>query len=253
LRREVWVFASSYVAANSLFSRASYERVFNAGDPAEPPPGRVSVVVPGWHEPRHFLEASLSSLKEQTVVWSFPDRFEYVFVGCEGVDLDVPERYGYRVLCAPRGKLNARHLGIVSSSGDIIVAADSDTFYPPNWLNLVLKPFKEPDVVGVCTPTWQGWLEPLVGIPKALVFAYKMTGRGSAFRKSAYFEVGGFNLAVNQENIRELWLEEEFLFYRRLRSRGRIAYVDAPVIHLGVETVGRGLRPYPRGKRAYAT
>ncbi|MEM1552014.1 MAG: glycosyltransferase family A protein [Candidatus Bathyarchaeia archaeon] len=39
--------------------------------------------------------------------------------------------------------------GILASSGEIIVAMDTDCWYPEAWLNNVLKPFKDPSVVAV--------------------------------------------------------------------------------------------------------
>ena len=249
--RGVATALSLYGFLNSLGSSASWRRVFDSDYPVSPPPGRVSVVVPGWCEPPWLLWTSLSSLRSQRVVAEYPSLFEYIFVGCTGVDLDIPRSLGYRILCAPRGKLNARHLGTLHSTGDIIVAADADSYYPPNWLTLLLEPFSDPGVVATTTPTWQGWLEPAVYYLKLLVYANKMSGRGSAYRREAYFKTGGFNLAVDQSNIRELQLEEEILFHRRLTEAGRVVYVDAPVIHLG-GAARRGLRAYPRGKRTYA-
>jgi len=235
----------AYISANSAVAASSYGLVSRRGEPAKPQ-CRVSVVVPAWREPEELLERSLSSLKDQTVVEEYPDMFDFVFVGCEGVDLSIPLEYGYRVMCAERGKLLARHIGILNSEGDIIVAADADTYYPPSWLDAMLRPFHSRDVVATTSTTWQGWLEAVAGIPKLIVFSMKMSGRGSAFRKWAYFAVGGFDLEADRRyletrDMRILLAEEEFGFKSKLEKLGRVVLVNAPVIHLG-GTAKRGLR-----------
>jgi cellulose synthase/poly-beta-1,6-N-acetylglucosamine synthase-like glycosyltransferase len=254
-----WLFAlgsiTGYLTANSVVALESYRKVSNPGEPIQPP-STVSVVVPAWHEPDELLEISLSSLREQTVVQRYPGLFDFIFVGCEGTNLDIPSKYGYRVLCAPRGKLRARHLGIASATGEIVVAADADSFYPPGWLDLMLRPFHDPGVVATTSTTWQGILEPLAALPKLLVYENRISGRGSAFRKWAYFVVGGFDLSADDRyletgNTNFLVEEEEISFKRRLEALGRVVLVDAPVIHLGVAH-SRGLRasllPVPEGQ-----
>jgi len=245
-----WLFAlgliaGSYLALNSITAAESYRRVHSREKPIKPP-STVSVIVPAWREPPELLEKSLSSLKEQTVVKYYPELFEFIFVGCEGVDLRIPFNYGFKILCTPRGKLRARHIGICSAAGDIIVAVDADSYYPPNWLNLMLRPFHDSDVIATTSTTWQGPLEMFVALPKLLIFNNKMSGRGSAFYKWAYFAVGGFDLNADERyletrDINILIAEEEINFKRKLEKIGKVVLVDAPVVHLGVKP-GRGLR-----------
>jgi glycosyltransferase involved in cell wall biosynthesis len=206
------------------------------------------VVVPGWCEPDQLLQVSLTSLRNQSVVREYPDMVELMFVGCEGVNLSIPSSLGFRVLCARRGKLRARHLGIEKSAGDIVVACDSDTYYPPNWLNLVLRPFSDPEVVAVSSPTWQGVAEPVVHFLSVAYYSGRMSGRASAFRRWAYRSAGGFNLAVDDVFLATgdtsvLVAEEEVGLMERLRRVGKVAFVDAPVLHLGIAE-GRGLHAY---------
>lgn len=238
-----------YVGVNIATALSAWSRVNRVEEPVRPPK-TVSVVVPGWREPDWLLETSLSSLRRQTVVEAYPRFFDFVFVGCEGVDLSVPRRWGFRVFCAPRGKLRARHLGIQYSLGEIIVGADADTYYPPNWLNLMLQPFHDPGVVGVSAPKWLGVLELAAHLPAVVFYSSRMSGRASAFLKEAYYRVGGFNLAVDDLYIKTgdvgiLVVEEEAWFAERLRRIGKIVFVDAPVVHLGWRR-GRGLYSYTR-------
>jgi glycosyltransferase involved in cell wall biosynthesis len=190
-------------------------------------------------------------LKKQSVVQKYPELFEFIFVGCEGVNVDIPSKYGYSIYCAPRGKLNARHIGIMNSHNDIIVSVDCDCYYPPNWLNLMLRPFYDGSVVGTTSTTWQGQWEHLTALLKLAEYSNRMSGRGSAFLKDAYFASGSFNFNIDQRDIRALLMEEEVEFRKRLERIGKVVLVDAPVIHLGGRAK-RGLRGYPRGKSSYA-
>jgi cellulose synthase/poly-beta-1,6-N-acetylglucosamine synthase-like glycosyltransferase len=243
--REALLFSlTTYIGVNIVSAVSAWDRVFSLEPPVKPP-RKVSVVVPAWHEPDHLLFASLSSLRSQTVVQAYPRFFDFILVGCDGINLSIPRRLGFRVLCSSRGKLKARHLGIEASEGEIIVASDADSFYPPNWLNLMLRPFYQPDVVAVSAPTWFGALEPLVQVPKNLHYSSKLSGRASAFLKKAYYLSGGFNLSVDDvyertKDTSVLVEEEEINFFNRLRKFGKIVFVNAPVIHLGHKT-GRGL------------
>jgi cellulose synthase/poly-beta-1,6-N-acetylglucosamine synthase-like glycosyltransferase len=241
LSRGLFLRAFGYVSINMLVSLSAWNSVNSVEEPVEPP-RRVSVVVPGWNEPSELLEISLSSLRNQTVAKAYPHLFDYIFVGCEGVDLSIPEKYGYRILCAPKGKLKARHLGIQHSAGEIIVAVDSDSYYGPNWLNLVLQPFHDPGVVGVAAPTWQGVLEPVAHGFSALFYSSKLSGRGSAFLKEAYYRAGGFNLAVDDlyeesGDTSILVLEEEVGFAERLKRLGRVVFVDGLTAGASTHTI----------------
>jgi hypothetical protein len=108
-----------------------------------------------------------------------------------------------------------------------------NTFYPPNWLNLVLRWFRHPNVVGVVTPrlvdptenlvvsyisTWMT----LMDVGPLLAGGMRAPGQGMAFYKQAYFDVGGFDLNINQRNVHEMVREEEIRFAMKLRRLGRL-------------------------------
>ena len=48
-----------------------------------------------------------------------------------------------------QGSAYARNAGFVASSGDILVATDDDVTVPPDWLEKLLQPFTQPDVMVV--------------------------------------------------------------------------------------------------------
>lgn len=232
---------AGYLVANT--ARAAYANYkVNAEEIPSPPVAKVSVVLPAWKEPDEFLEASMQSIKNQSVVQMYPSQVELVFVGCESINMDIPNKYADKVLCAPRGKLQARHMGIENSVGDIIVATDADCYMGRNWLNMMLQPFNDPSVVAVAGTTWLDVLEPVASIAKIVHFNRLISGRNSALRKSAYYATGGFSFDVDPSDAKAMQEIEEFDFRRKLNALGNVVLVDAPVRHVAWEVAGRGIR-----------
>lgn len=194
------------------------------------PAATVSIIIPAFNE-EDYIEKTLESVLSQNIILSYSDYFECIVIDNESTDdtAEIAEEY-CKVISAPRGKLNARHAGIKAAQGDIIVACDADTYYPPNWLNLLLSHFHRPEVVAVHGPfltqgnllfkiaqVWETTLLPsLRGV--------KMSGANSAFRKEAYFKIGGFNLDIDQFNHEQIWTEEEFKFLTKLQTLGVVIF-----------------------------
>lgn len=60
----------------------------------------------------------------------------------------VAEFPGVRLICEARqGLAYARNTGFVASTGDIVIATDDDVTLPPDWLEKVLAPFCQQDVM----------------------------------------------------------------------------------------------------------
>lgn len=209
-------------------------RVFNGKDVVFEPPCSTSIVMCSLNE-EGFIEKALQSLADQNVRRKFPDKFECILVDSHSEDgtVKIAESYGWTVYQAPRGKLNARHLGFEKVEGEVVVSVDADTFYPPNWLNLVLRWFEQPNVIGVVTPrlvdpseslamsyvsTWMT----LIDVGPLLAGGLRAPGQGMATYKQAYFDVGGFDLNINQQNVHEMVREEEIRFAMKLRRLGRV-------------------------------
>ena len=241
--RDIALALMSWVGINTASALHSWYRAWNEDDELVELDVRVSIIIPAWYEPEEILRKSIESVHSQNIVKAYRDRFEIIVVNGE-----LPEwiyEYADKVLYSPRGKLNARHLATQHAAGDIIVSIDADTIYPCNFINLLLKPFSEPDVVATTTNTWLGGFEPLINLFKHIHYGSKMLGRGSAYWRWAYYAVGGFDLSVNQEVPEEMVVEEEINFFKKLSQIGRVVYVDAPAIHLGEELPTRGIRWRP--------
>lgn len=189
-----------------------------------------------------FIQKTLETLRNQNVADAYPDCFEWMLVDSNSQDntTGIAEDYGWTVYQAPRGKLTSRHLGIEKAKGEVIVGVDADSAYGKNWLNLILRHFQNSRVVGVVGPRiadpqeagplgsgFSIWLS-LVDVSP--IAGLRMPGQSSAFRKDAYYQVGGFNLDINQQNVHEMVREEEIRFAWKLRKLGLVIVdMQAPV------------------------
>jgi len=229
-------------------------RVFDRNAEVSKPPF-VSVVMCAYNE-EGFIERALKSLEDQNLTSTYPSCFEYLLIdsGSQDYTTAIAEDYGWIVYQAPRGKLTARHVGMEKARGEIVVSVDADTFYPPNWLNLMLRWFRQPNVVGVVGPRlvdpqeafWATglsvWLS-LIDTGPLLLGGMRAPGQSVAFYRQAYFDVGGWDLSINQHNVHEMVREEEIRFAMKLRTLGQVI-VDwqAPVLTSArrVMFVGKG-------------
>jgi glycosyltransferase involved in cell wall biosynthesis len=198
---------------------------------AEPP--ETSIIIPTLNE-EAYLPETMSSLANQNIKKAYPEKFETIVVDSGSTDrtLETGRKFEAKILCAPKGKLTARHIGVMNAQGEIIIGVDADTYYPPNYLNLVLKEFRNPETVGVSTPRMCGkdgnailytgyvWTNLVQGVINT-----RMPGSNSNFRKAAYLETGGFNLTINQFDAQQMVQEEEYAFPARLRKIGKVVWL----------------------------
>lgn len=200
-----------------------------AEDKAAAPPARVSILVPTLNEADYVGDAC-RSLALQTLRRDHPDRVEILLVdsGSRDGTREVARPYVDRVVSAPRGKLAALATGVHKARGDIVLEADADGWYPPDWARRMVAPFEDPGVAAVRgrfvyydSPVLRVASPPLRAALSALG---NLPGGVRAYRKAAFNQTGGFR-PVNSSNFWSVWPEEEFRFRRRLKTQGRV--VDA--------------------------
>ncbi len=235
---DIIITGTGMTSVFSYTTRRLYDRltneVYNRNARVYPPAGVISIVIPAFNEEDNIL-TTLKSILSQNIIYKYKDYFECIVVDNMSTDrtADIAKQY-CQVISAPRGKLNARDAGIKYASGDIIVSCDADCYYPPNWLNLLILSFHRKDIVAVHAPVL-GYGNLLVRLgyvwmaslsPHSL---HRMNGGNSAFRKSAYFTVGSFDLSIEQNDRESIMLEEEIYFYRKLCQIGIVNYeIKAP-------------------------
>lgn len=108
----------------------------------------VSVVIPAWNEADNIYR-SLSSLAANKTSY----RVEIVVINNNSTDdtQKVLETLGVRNYFQEiQGTPFARQLGLEMARGKYHLCADSDTFYPPKWIDYMVEPMKlDAQIVGV--------------------------------------------------------------------------------------------------------
>jgi len=115
---------------------------FKADDP------EVSVVIPAWNEENNIYR-TLSSLSNSNT----KRKVEIVVVNNNSTDgtQHVLDTLGVRNYMQPvQGTPFARQMGLELARGKYHLCADSDTFYPPDWIDLMIAPMiKDSNITGV--------------------------------------------------------------------------------------------------------
>ena len=108
----------------------------------------VSIMIPAWNEENNIYR-TLSSLSANTTSL----KVEIVVINNNSTDQTqmVLNSIGVKNYLQPtQGTAFARQLGLEKALGKYHLCADSDSFYPPEWIDLMCKPLMADDnVVGV--------------------------------------------------------------------------------------------------------
>lgn len=108
----------------------------------------ISIMIPAWNEQNNIYRA-LSSLASNVTDY----KVEIVVINNNSTDRtqEVLETLGVRNYLQPvQGTPHARQLGLLKAKGLYHLCADSDTYYPPTWINTMVAPMvKNKAIVGV--------------------------------------------------------------------------------------------------------
>ncbi|MCU7724268.1 glycosyltransferase family 2 protein [Actinoplanes sp. KI2] len=186
---------------------------------------RFSVVIPCYNEAGYVGEA-IRSLQRQ----DFDGAYEIVVVdnNCTDDTAQIARDLGVRVVTeAAPGVCNAREAGTVASRGEIVISADADTTYPPDWLSKIDRGFRSGDdvvlVVGPCRyadgPRWgrifaRSLFGAVHGIYRATGRTLYVTATNIAFRRDRWT---GYDVHLTQGG-------DELDLLRRMRHEGRVVY-----------------------------
>lgn len=188
----------------------------------------LSIVIPALNEER-LLPHCLYSLRSQ----DYGGEYEIVVADNGSTDstADIARSHGVRVVSCPenRSVFYARQVGADAATGDIIIQADADTMYPPDWLRRIAERFAaDPKVVAVSgrfaymdPPSWEKTeysVRHAINRLTARLFGrpFLVSGATFAFRRSAFLKVGGYHgisYSADQYGIAD-----------RLRKAGKVIY-----------------------------
>jgi GT2 family glycosyltransferase len=189
---------------------------------------------------------------------------------------------GVRLVMERRGGLSyARNAGIAATSGAIVVSTDDDVIVPPHWIETLVAPFRDPEVMVVTghvlptdlsTPA-QRLFEAYGGLGRGLdgytvdkTWFWKFRGAvptwalggtaNAAFRASifAHPQIGLLDEALGAGTPTGC-SEDTDLFYRVLRAGYRIAYEPQAFVwhrhRRDIDALRRQIYAYAKGHVAY--
>ncbi|MEM3421569.1 MAG: glycosyltransferase [Candidatus Hadarchaeum sp.] len=126
----------------------------------------------------------------------------------------------------------ARNFGAKMATGEIIVFLDADTLITKQFMDEVIRAFKNPEVVGaggLIMPHFKGVLVELIfyffNLLVLASFAFLgpfLAGTCVAYKRDPFFEVGGFN--------EQLVASEDFDLCRRISKKGRVVFLRKIVV-----------------------
>jgi len=187
----------------------------------------ISVIIPALNE-EELLSKCLKSLKDQ----DYKGKYEVIVVDNNSRDRtkEIAESFKVKVLsCPEKGIYYARQAGAAAASGQIIAQADADTVYPENWLSEISEQFSShPETIALSgkfsyiNPPYWAWVEYFIRSFSngfTLFFFKKpllISGANFAFRKEAFFKIGGYN--------REALSFDQYDIANRLSGLGKVVY-----------------------------
>lgn len=186
----------------------------------QPPIDTVSIIMPAYNE-EDFIEKSALSIRSQSILINYPEYFEFIIIDNGSTDntKELATLFADKVVQSPRGKLSARNYGTNISKGNIIVAVDSDIYYPYHWLNSLLKAFKDPNVIGIsgtlldyAFPNIPSTLYVIGSYIRRQMYPLQIYGGNCAYYKHLFYKIGQFNENIDQFDLNQILQEEEFGF-----------------------------------------
>ncbi len=159
-----------------------------------------------WNE----LAAAVESVAHQTL----SPREIVIVVDHNPVLLERARRHFSNVVVVEnreaRGLGGARNSGVMAAQGNIVAFLDDDAVATPDWLEKMLQPYADPQVVGVggaTRPHWQGgkpeWFPDEFGwvvgcsyrgLPQSLAPVRNLHGCNMSYRREVLNALGGFRL-----------------------------------------------------------
>lgn len=198
-----------------------------------------SVIVPAYNAAR-TINKCLDALQRQSIP---KENYEIIVVDDGSTDTtpDLIRPYPVQYLRqANQGPATARNKGAQEANGEIILFTDSDCVPEQDWIEEMIKPFKNPEVVAVkgSYKTDQRTLtarfaqvefEERFEMLKKIEFIDMVDTYSAAYRKSVFFSLSGFDTSFPVANN-----EDTELSYKMSQAGHKMVFnPNAVVYHLG--------------------
>jgi glycosyltransferase involved in cell wall biosynthesis len=168
----------------------------------------ISIIIPAFNEEK-YLSQCLQSIYDN----DRPEILEVFVVdnGCSDDTVAIAQQFKYskiHLVCElSKGPNFARQAGFKASAGDIIATIDADTMISKKWLDVLLKRFEDPKIVGLSGPydyydypfvkrKFVFWLWKYLGLFSHIFTGFVVYGGNFAARKSALQKIGGFDESI---------------------------------------------------------
>jgi len=219
-------------------------------EPAAPAAPSVSVIVCAYTEQRWAdICAGMAALRAQTVA---PSEVLLVVDHADDLLLRARETFPW-VRVVPntglRGLSAARNTGVAEARGNILAFVDDDAVPARDWLEHLVEPYADPDVVAVggsASPAWPverpGWFPPEFdwvvgcsyrGLPTSRSEIRNLMGCNMSFRAEVLAADAGFRVGVGRVGLNPLGCEETELCIRirQRRPEARIIFEPGAAVH----------------------
>ena len=184
-------------------------------------PKNISVVIPTLNEAGNIAETLLSVGHENNIQVIVADG------GSQDHTVSIAESFGAKVISALPPRSKQMNAGAAQATGDVLLFLHADTRLPKNFDRLVLGSFAQPDIAA-------GAFELGIDAPSpGLRLIERMANWRSRCLRTPYGDQGIFMLTrVFHEagGFSDFSIMEDFELIRRLRKKGKIITVSAPVL-----------------------
>ena len=217
----------------------------------------VSVVIPARNE-QTILPRCLAALREQST-----RDFELLVVDSASADntQQVARSFGARVIRVEEpGVGRARQAGFEAARGEIILSTDADAVPSADWIERLIAPFHDPDVIGTFGTIRFTRGGTRARISHALFSAFQgvnlhlgwplFCGPNFAVRKNAFRAVGGFSTSTGYPNE-----GEDTRLGLKLNKIGKIVFLRDLPMAVSPRSLdqGRGISYVVRNAGVYFT
>lgn len=163
----------------------------------------ISIVVPSYNEEK-YLPNCLRTIANQKIP---KNEYEVIVVDNNSTDKtsQIAKKFGAKIIKEKKqGYVFALQKGMSEAKGSIIAVVDADTKVDSNWLAVIEKAFKDPDIVAITGRVKLDIKSKFINISTGALYTIflhissfidkpNLTGFNFAVRKDAFLKVGGIN------------------------------------------------------------